>query len=229
MSKTNIEYLFIEASGLADPANMTTILNGIKHMTNNLYDYRGSICIADAENFLDLSVLLPSVAAQLEFCCAAIINKADLVDADKIEEVKCGIKKFNDKADIYTTQYCQVDIRKIIENMKMNKLDACARESSNTRANRADTFVVKGEGKTSYNAIKKFLGDVVNDSYRIKGFVDTDRGVMEISTVGKNIYMNSWAGPKVENEIVIISSVGFKMMSTITSALEKHLKGEMHL
>lgn len=52
---------------------------------------------------------------------------------------------------------------------------------------------------------------------------------MEISTVGKNIYMNSWAGPKVENEIVIISSVGFKMMSTITSALEKHLKGEMHL
>ena len=30
MSKTDIEYLFIEASGLADPSNMEDILKGIK-------------------------------------------------------------------------------------------------------------------------------------------------------------------------------------------------------
>jgi len=40
MSAIDIEYLFIGASGLADPANMTQILNSIELRTKNKYDYK---------------------------------------------------------------------------------------------------------------------------------------------------------------------------------------------
>ncbi len=39
MSSIDIDYLFIEASGLADPSNMTQILKSIESRTNNKYDY----------------------------------------------------------------------------------------------------------------------------------------------------------------------------------------------
>ena len=51
MSKTDIEYLFIEASGLADPASMSQILQSIGPRIQNKYNYKGAICIIDAETF----------------------------------------------------------------------------------------------------------------------------------------------------------------------------------
>ena len=42
MSHMDIDYLFIEASGLADPSNMETILTGIAHKTRAGYNYHGT-------------------------------------------------------------------------------------------------------------------------------------------------------------------------------------------
>lgn len=41
MSKTDIEYLFIEASGLADPSNMGEIVSGIRRETDDQSDDQG--------------------------------------------------------------------------------------------------------------------------------------------------------------------------------------------
>lgn len=54
LSYKDLDYLFIEASGLADPANMNQILDGIKNNVLNPYDYRGSICLIDGESFPEL-------------------------------------------------------------------------------------------------------------------------------------------------------------------------------
>ncbi|MEA4922478.1 MAG: GTP-binding protein [Eubacteriaceae bacterium] len=229
MSKLEIDYLFIEASGLADPANMTKILAGISRLTENKYNYRGSVCVLDAENFMDLCEMLPAVAAQLEFCSAVIINKADIVTSETITEVKEKIKEFNKDIDPVVTSYCSVKIRPIIEKFGMKVLEKPSHETSNTMANRADTFIVKSDSIVPYDRLRAFLDDVVEETYRVKGFVSTDRGPVEVSTVGKNIHMVSWKEEVVHSELVLISSVGFKLISTITKALEQHLKDIMSI
>ena len=54
LSGKDIDYLFIEASGLADPANMEDILSGLQEHLTRRYDYTHSVCIVDSTSYPDL-------------------------------------------------------------------------------------------------------------------------------------------------------------------------------
>ena len=60
-----LDYVFIEASGLADPSSMDMILQAIAPKVKNEYAYLGSICIVDGETFLDYYELLPALHRQV--------------------------------------------------------------------------------------------------------------------------------------------------------------------
>lgn len=225
MAWKGLEYLFIEASGLADPANMESILAGIAHQTDDRYTYRGSLCIADAETYLEFADMLPAIRSQTEYAEAVIVNKIDLVSEERLEALKDGIRKFNKTAHIYPTSYCDVDIASIVENMGVKNTHVESRESSNTWQNRANTFNLYGTCELPYEELIDFLNGIIDGAYRIKGFAVTDRGVKEISTVGKNMYINDWNKPVEHTEIVVISSIGIAMVSRITRTLGAHLKG----
>ena len=62
--KKDISYFFIEASGLADPASMSHILEGISPNTKVPYDYRGSVCVLMRKLFLIITI-----------CCRLFINR----------------------------------------------------------------------------------------------------------------------------------------------------------
>lgn len=227
MSLRDLDYLFIEASGLADPANMTQILEGIKQKTLNTYDYRGSVCIVDGESFVELYELLPAITAQLEFCGGVIINKGDLIDENRLKEIMDIIERVNPDASTFVTSYCRVDVKELVENLKKGNREA--RESSNKVETRPTTFILKGLQQVPYGKLKIFLEDIAEHTYRIKGFAYTDKGNIEISAVGKNIHLNEWSGAPEKTEIVVISSVGFKMMSILTKSIAENLKGIIRL
>lgn len=227
MSLRDLDYLFIEASGMADPANMKQILEGIRNNVLNQYDYRGSVCVIDGETFTDLYELLPAIRAQLEFCGGAIINKGDLIDEDQLKEILEIIHEVNPDVSTFVTSYCKVNVTELVESLKQN--DREARESSNKVETRPTTFIVKGLKPLPYEKLESFLKQIADDTYRIKGFADTDRGIVEISAVGKNIHLNEWSEPVENTEIVVISAVGFKMMSILTRSIAEYLKGYVRL
>ena len=223
MSTYDLEYLFIEASGLADPASMGTILNGISSKLVHPYDYRGSVCIIDGENFADLYEVLPAMSAQVEFCGAVIINKADLVETAHLKTVTALIERINPDAEIHVTSYCKVDVKDILSRLHIS--DVAARESSNRRDSRPTTFVLHEMKEIPCDKLALFLKKLAPYAYRIKGFLDTDEGLKEISIVGKNIHINAYDGEVRAKGLIVISSVGFKMMSVITDAIEEDVKG----
>lgn len=226
MSHRDLEFLIIEATGLADPANMNSILEGIAHKVKQPYDYRGSVCVVDAENFMGLYDLLPAIRAQLEFCGAVIINKADLIDENQLKEIIEKLDEVNPRITPYVTSYCRIDISEL-----MNHLDPSLaklsdpRESTNTVISRPATFIVKGDQPIPYEELKRFVKTLSPQAYRIKGFALTDRGNIEISCVGNQVELLDWEQPIGKTDIVVISAVGFKMMSLIIAAIKDHLKG----
>lgn len=227
MSLKDLDYVFIEASGLADPANMDQIIDGIRNNVLNPYEYCGSICIVDGESFMDLYELLPAITSQIEFSGAVIINKGDLIDEDTLKDVTEAIGKINPDAEQYVTSYCKVDVRTMVEGV--SRSGAEARESCNTVSSRPITFILKGEKCVPMHELEMFIREIAGDTYRIKGFADTDKGCIEISTVGENIHLEPWHGTVENTEIVVISSVGFKMMSILTKAIDKYLKGILRI
>ena len=229
MASRNLEYLFVEASGLADPASMETVLAGISHLTDDRLLYLGSICIADAESYRELSDLLPAMQSQTEYADAVILNKTDLVTPEKLEDVKSTIRAYNKDVPIYPAAYCDVDVPAIVDRMEKTKTHAEARASSNTWQNRANTFNLVGTRTIPYERLEAFLREVTDGSYRIKGFANTTRGTKEVNIVRNNMYLNDWDKPVQTNEIVVISSIGFGMLSRITRALDTHLKGYLEV
>lgn len=226
MSKRDIEYLFIEASGLADPANMSQILKTIENKTTTAYNYKGSVCIIDAENFLDLYDLLPALHHQVEYSGAVIINKADLVENDIIVDISNKIAQINSDAHGYITSYCKVDIESIINDL--NGVYKKWEDTTNTVESRPKTFVLMADECVPFKNLEAFINEISSSAYRIKGFAETDEGSMQISAVGKNVKLTPWTEVVKGAEIVAISSVGIKMLSVITKGIETYLKGQIH-
>ncbi len=53
MADRDMEYVFVESSGLADPSNIGEFLEAVKVAKGDVYDYSGAICIVDGVNFLE--------------------------------------------------------------------------------------------------------------------------------------------------------------------------------
>jgi G3E family GTPase len=226
LSKSEIEYLFVEASGLADPSNMPQILKGIEPKTGTPYHYRGALCVIDGENFIDMVELLPALHRQVEYGDVMIINKADLIGENDIVAVSEQVRAINPDAHIYITSYCRVDIRDIVETME--SLEKEGMETTNTFESRPNTVVLAAETPLDQEELMRFLEEIAPHTYRVKGFSETDKGPAEISAVGRHVHLKPWHDAVKGSQIVIISAVGIRIMSVITAALEKHLKGKLH-
>lgn len=227
MSLRDLDYLFIEASGLADPANINQILKGIEHKVLNSYDYKGAICVIDGENFTDLYELLPAIKSQLRFCGAVVINKADIITEDELGSIMEIIDEINPAVARHVTSYCKIDVKEIIDNLVQSSAED--EDTSNTYETRPVTFIIKGTRKLPIDALYNFIEAISGNTYRIKGFANTDAGYKEISAVGKNIHVNDWNATVDESNLIVISSVGFRLMSELTENIKKYLDGFVRL
>ena len=225
MSNFQLGYLFIEASGLADPSNMKDILKAIEPKTMNKYNYKGAICIVDCENFMDLSDLLPALANQIEYSSFAVLNKADLVENEIIEDVYEKIMEINPMIHTCVTSFAKCDIKEVVDQLAPISKDS--KESTNTMESRPKSFVLQGSDIYEFKTLQEFLEVICQSAYRIKGFVRTNNGNMEISVVGTHVSITNWDGELAESQIVVISAVGIKMMSIITAATKKYFNNTL--
>ena len=204
---------------------MKDILKAIEPKTINKYNYKGAICIVDCENFMDLSDLLPALANQIEYSSFAVLNKADLVDNEIIEDVYEKIMEINPNIHTCVTSFAKCDIKEMVDQLAPISKDS--KESTNTIESRPKSFVLQGSGVYDLKTLKEFLEVICQSAYRIKGFVRTDKGNKEVSVVGSHISITDWNGQLCESQIVVISAVGIKMMSIITAAAKKYFNNSL--
>ena len=190
ISTRDIEFLFIEASGLADPANISQILDGIKPYTAGEYLLRGSICVIDGKNFLEMVDMFPALENQVAYSNAVIINKTDLIDTDKVHKIKKTVDEINPGVHVFVTSYCNVDIREITDHITVLLKEAGI--STNTYESRPNSFILQADGKLNESELREFLQEIASDCFRIKGFADTNRGPIEISAVRNDIVLTPW-------------------------------------
>ncbi len=227
MSKTDIEYLFIEASGLADPSNMGDIVDGIKKDTGDNYLIKGNICVADSCNFMELVEVLPALERQVKHANAVIVNKMDLIDDEAFKEIAEKIAELNETTKIYAATHCNVDIKEIVDHFTPTLVRS--EDTTNTYESRPQTFIVKADQPVEKEKLIAFIKSISDSSYRIKGFCQTvEEGTVEVSGVVNNLIITPW-NIEEKTEIVVISSVGIKMLSLITESAEKILEGRFYI
>lgn len=107
-----IDAIIIEASGLAEPADLAITL---RESTGTLTYLDSIVAVLDAANLESNAEGSANAMEQIEYSDFVIINKVDLVSDDKVEQIKQLIGSINDRARIFTATRARLDVRLLLE------------------------------------------------------------------------------------------------------------------
>ena len=109
---SRLDYIVIEASGLAEPRELATMLRLQK---NNYAHFDSLATIVDAANFEKNNQAAENILGDLAITDLIIVNKVDLVDAKKLADIKKAIRLAAPDGRILESSHGRVDCRLLLE------------------------------------------------------------------------------------------------------------------
>ena len=214
----DVEKILVEASGISDPSAIAAGFIEYQRMGLSKNVYLDSIvCVADADRiyteFLDDLKEADSTYAdqdpdiinlvidQIEFCNTILLNKCDLLSADKIEQVYKTIRTLQKDADIIQCIQGKVNPDRIFNNKKFDfeKIMQSSRiQEQLSRGKKEEiqdehgitSFLYEEKKPFDYDKFMAFLeNDYPEEIIRAKGYVwfyDDDIHVQLFEQAGRN-------------------------------------------
>lgn len=217
VQKTEPDVIVVEASGLSDPTNIKKIMGQEDKFPG--VEYRGSICLADAVNFLKVYETARVVKKQINVSDMILLNKTDRVSAEQAEKVKHAIRMQRPDLAVYLTTYGR------IEPEWLEKMEHRKDEETGEIFQSADITLRKGllyiNRETAVETLRKFIEMFIEDTYRVKGFVNLQGQWYLVDCVG-NIFHAQQCEAKTgkENALVVLSGYGLPVKRSVKKAME---------
>lgn len=225
---SKFDYIIIEASGLAEPADLAATLRDAMGQYTKLDSI---IALLDAYNLEGNAKQGDAAMRQIEYSDFVIINKADLVPRQKIKQIQQLVHSINPRARHFTANNARVDIRLLLgQDAATPRVDhPHNKDHHNHHAHMHDDY-----SSVSFSAAKpldplKFQTFVNNhipiEVYRAKGIVNLgnkgSRRKYIFQLVGKrsDITWSDWGPDLPKTELVFIGK-GFDK-EKITKLLEE--------
>lgn len=207
MAAQDLEYLFVESSGLGDPSNVEEILDAAKQLCGDAYDFAGAICLVDAVNFFDQLDDLETVHRQIKHCHLAVITKVDLVDAERLSQLREKIRQINPACRIEVSANANLDLSFMQEDL-MQYSWAQGEETTNVPEAKPKSIFMNCNSRVPAEKLETFLLQMADDLYRAKGFVDLEeQGWSQVDLVGHRVDIKP-CEPQPQSQLVFISKIG---------------------
>ncbi len=205
MAETDVDRVFVEGSGLADPSNIGEILEALRIYMNAdeiPYIYGGAICVVDARTFEGEVGKLEAVINQVEQAQMVVVNKIDLVeDTSKVVE---GVREINPQAEICEAEYGRVEMD--FFSREEDYLEGIRRkETTNTEATKPKTFTLSTVEKIAMEELNGFLDEIASLVYRVKGFSNVDGELTKVDMVGGRIDLDRDHGMTQDSSLVLLT------------------------
>lgn len=214
----DVEKILVEASGISDPSAIAAGVIEYQRMGLSKNVYLDSIvCVADADRiyteFLDDLKEADSTYAdqdpdiinlvidQIEFCNTILLNKCDLLSADKIEQVYKTIRTLQKDADIIQCIQGKVnpdrifnnkkfDFEKIMQSSRIQEQLSRGKQEEIQDEHGITSFLYEEKKPFDYDKFMAFLeNDYPEEIIRAKGYVwfyDDDIHVQLFEQAGRN-------------------------------------------
>ena len=231
---SDIDLIVIEASGLAEPRDLA--LN-LRDMVGIGVKLDAIVTIIDAENVIENAKEHSNAADQIEFTDFIVINKTDLVDKSRINEIKQLIELTNPRARVFEAVKGEVDIRLLTDPDRVWDAAEIAEHEDHEHHDHDehdhnhlhDSFKHLSIELTQPLHPMKFQ-DFVNSHipktvYRAKGFVDLgSRGhsrkyVFQLVGTRSELYWDNWRGGEAHRTRLVFIGTDFD-----AKKLEKSLR-----
>jgi len=243
--ETPVEYILLEASGVADPAGIFVTFNDPNLRDRIRLD--SVICVVDAEQVFahpEYPPLMDLKLQQIGFADMLVLNKVDLAGPLQVAKVKSWLDEHFNRLRIVETNYCEVPYEILLGVGRFDPVRAgvnlhatardCADPSCHDDSHGHDhhsqdhskvfsTWSFETAQPLALEALRETLRKLPGTVYRAKGFVYSSdapnrRAVLQV--VGRRVYISieeEWGERAPRTQIVAIGAAG----GIDASALEK--------
>lgn len=219
--KESPEVIIVEASGLSDPTNVKKILNQTDKFQN--VEYKGCICLVDAMQFLKVYETAVVVKKQLNVSDLILLNKVDLATEEQAEKVRRVLKMHRPDIIVRETSYGKLE-EKWIEDLKVHMEEEDI-EIFQTADVTLRKYLLEIYEDISLESLRNFLEMILNDTFRIKGFVYLEKQWYLVNGVGNILYIEPCGAKETEkNMLVVLSGNGMPAKKAIRTAMEWYPK-----
>ena len=238
-----IDYIIVEASGVSDPAAI--VLSILSSGIRDLIRLENIITLVDAEHVFELAKGRNAELgiAQISVADILILNKVDLIDQNRLLNVRHSLEEILPGARIIESVHGRVPVELVfglgsfnpdrVLNRGAMEVHVHSHESSHVHSHHHEhdkvfsTWSYKTDKVLSYAKVKRTVKSLPTDIFRAKGILNLDdspekRGVLHL--VGKRCSL-SWGKPwepeKPYSKFVLIGTPG----GVDAKALKEHFDG----
>lgn len=212
---STLDYIVIEASGLAEPKELVKILEESKNKSARLDSV---LAVIDAENVLEMNKKHPDFFKQLEIADIIILNKIDLVTKQKLKEIEGYLEFLGTGARIIEAERGAVDTRLLLDADTLKRRDPVKGSQVSLGDNHAD-HLHETYQKVSFSSTKPLdpgnfeiymNTGIPKGVYRAKGFVYFGIKGLEqkfiFQLVGRrfSLKLDNWRGQAPKTDLVFI-------------------------
>ncbi len=167
-----IDYIVIEASGLAEPADLAVTLRdalGDKTTLDSI------VAVLDAANLEHNAEANTTALQQIEYSDFVIINKIDLVDSTKVDLIKQLINGINERARIFSAVKGEIDVRLLLDQNLRLDANEITHSHENHQHLHESYSTISFKTTEPFDPVKfqTFVNEQIPvEVYRAKGFVN---------------------------------------------------------
>lgn len=232
----SVDYILIEASGLAEPRDLA--LN-LKNMIGMRVRLDSVICVLDAENLEHNAKDNKSALEQIEFCDFVVINKIDLVDKVRLNDIKALVRSINPKARLFTTTRGQLELHLILDQDVFTGHDKLGTEETDHTAHahhHYQSLAFTAKKPLHPLRFQEFINTQLPlEVYRAKGFVDLGskghqrKYIFQLVGTRAELTWDNWHSHKPQTELVFIGQ-GFdktKLKADLQACVDPEPEGKL--
>jgi G3E family GTPase len=224
-----IEYILLEASGVADPAGLFVTFNDPNLRDRIRLD--SVICVIDADQVFAHPEYLPLIELKLHqvgFADMLILNKVDLAGAEQVEKVRAWLEEHFNRLRIVETNYCEVPYEVLLGVGRFDPARALGSEVGDHGCHDPDchedhrcdhskvfsTWSYDTDQPLALDALRETMRRLPGTIYRAKGVLYTSdapdrRAVLQV--VGRRVDISladEWGQRAPRTQIVAIGAAG---------------------
>lgn len=217
-SEKPVEYILLEASGVAEPGSIA--MTFLDPKLNDQIRIDSITCVVDAEqvfNHPEYPELAELKLRQIAFADMVILNKADLANKEQLKKVKAWIDNRINRIRIIETSFCNVpyEILLGVGRFDPTKLsDYSERHHETNHENMFSTWSFETKQPISLEALQEVSKKLPGTTYRCKGVIYAAEKPdirLSLQIVGRRVDVTSlgkWGKKEPMTKIVVIGASG---------------------
>ena len=211
------DIIIVEASGLSNPMNVRKILGQEEKFEK--VEYMGSICLVDARQFFKVYETAVVVKKQLNVGDLILINKADLATNEQLEKIETVVSMHRPGVPIFPTSYGKIE-KEWLSLIRQGEMQDDVQRYQNADIT-LKKYLIMLDSCQDLTTLQKFVEMFVEDTYRVKGFVDVNGSIYLVNCVGSMYQIEPFSGvPEHTNELVVLSGNGLPAGKSIKKAVQ---------